>query len=55
MNKLFDKIVLVVLVALFLVSMLVWIVSIFSGDSAGIAVGFSLMAVLATAISWVVD
>lgn len=55
MNKLFDKIVLVVLVTLFLFSMLVWVVSIFSGDSAGIAIGFSMMAVLAVAISWVVD
>lgn len=55
MNKLIRSIILVVLVALFLFSMLIWIVSIFSGDSAGIAVGFSLMAVLAVAISWAVD
>lgn len=55
MNKLIRSIILVILVSLFLFSMLIWIVSVFSGDSAGIAVGFSLMAVLAVAISWAVD
>lgn len=55
MNKLSELIVLILIVLLFLVSMLVWIVSIFSGDSAGIAVGFSLMAVSATALSFWVD
>lgn len=55
MNKLSELIVLILIVLLFLFSMLVWIVSIFSGDSAGIAVGFSLMAVSATALSFWVD
>lgn len=45
----------IVLAALFLISALIWGVSIFSGDSAGIAIGFTLMAVFATGLSWVVD
>lgn len=55
MNKLSELIVLILIVLLFLVSMLIWIVSIFSGDSAGIAIGFSLMVVSATALSFWAD
>lgn len=45
----------IILATLFLFSTLSWGVSIFSGDSAGIAIGFTLMAVFATGLSWVVD